>query len=76
MKSVGIRQARQKLPSLISQAEAGEVVIITRQGKAVAQLIAAPSALKQLPSLAEFRLENGRPGSLAARLLREERDGR
>ncbi len=76
MKLVGIRQARQELPSLIDQAEAGEVVVITRQGKAVAQLVAAPKARKPLPSLAEFRQGLGRPGTPAAQLLREERNGR
>ena len=55
MKHVGIKQARQELSGLIDRAEAGEEVIITRQGKPVAKLIAAPKGLKALPSLTEFR---------------------
>jgi antitoxin (DNA-binding transcriptional repressor) of toxin-antitoxin stability system len=76
MKHVGIKQARQQLPSLIDQAEAGEVVVITRLGKVVAQLVAAPTVRKPLPSLATFRQGMGRLGTPAVQLLREERDGR
>jgi prevent-host-death family protein len=76
MKHVGIKQARQELPDLIDRAEAGEEVIITRQGKAVAKLVAAPKTLKPLPSLAEFRHGIGRPRTPAVQLLREERNAR
>ena len=76
MKQVGIKQARQELPALIDQVEAGEGILITRQGKVVAQLVAVPRSLRPLPSLAEFRRSKGRNGTSAARLLREERDGR
>jgi prevent-host-death family protein len=74
MKQVGIKQARQELPDLIDRAEAGEEVIITRQGKPVAKLVSAPRALKPLPSLAEFRRGAGRLGTPAAQLVREERN--
>ena len=76
MKQVGIKQAREQLPDLIDQVEAGEEIIISRQGKAVARLIAAPKASKHLPSLAAFRGKVGLPGTPAARLLRMERDDR
>jgi len=76
MKHVGIKQARQELPDLIDRAEAGEEVIITRQGKPVAKLVAAPKNRKPLPSLAEFRNDMGRAGTPAAQLLRAERDAR
>jgi prevent-host-death family protein len=76
MKHVGIKQARQELPDLIDRAEAGEEVIITRQGKAVAKLVAAPKTLKPLPSLAEFRHGIGQPRTPAVQLLREERNAR
>jgi prevent-host-death family protein len=76
MKHVGIKQARQELPDLIDRAEAGEEIIITRQGKPVAKLIAAPKARKPLPSLAEFRKDIGRARTTAAQLLRTERDVR
>jgi len=76
MKHVGIKQARQELPGLIDRAEAGEEVIITRQGKPVAKLIAAPKAPKALPSLAQFRRAIGENGTPAAQLLRNERNAR
>jgi prevent-host-death family protein len=76
MKHVGIKQARQELPDLIDRAEAGEEIIITRQGKAVAKLVAAPKPVRFLPSLFEFRRGIGRTGTPAAQLLREERNGR
>jgi prevent-host-death family protein len=74
MKQIGIKQARQELPDLIDRAEAGEEVIITRQGKPVAKLVAAARALRPLPSLADFRQGVGRRGTPAAQLVREERD--
>ena len=76
MKHVGIKQARQELPDLIDRAEAGEEIMITRQGKPVAKLVAAPKNLKALPSLAQFRREIGRSGTPAMQLLREERNAR
>jgi prevent-host-death family protein len=76
MKHIGIKQARQELPGLIDRAEAGEEVIITRQGKPVAKLIAAPKVLKPLPSLAEFRKGIRQTGTPAAQLLRDERNAR
>ncbi len=74
MKQVGIKQARQQLPDLIDRAAAGEEIVITRQGKAVAKLVSAPKTLKPLPSLAEFRRGLGRLGTSSVQLLREERD--
>jgi len=76
MKHIGIKQARQELPNLIDRAEAGEEVIITRQGKPVARLVAAQKNRKPLPSLAEFRRDMSRAGTPAAQLLRAERDAR
>ena len=76
VKHIGIKQARQELPDLIDRAEAGEEIMITRQGKPVAKLVAAPKTLKALPSLAQFRRQIGRTGTAAVKLVREERDAR
>jgi prevent-host-death family protein len=76
MKHIGIRQARQALPQLVDRAEAGEEIVITRQGRPVAKLVAAPKAARALPPLAEFRAALGRPGTPAVTLLREERNAR
>jgi prevent-host-death family protein len=76
MKQVGIRQARQELPDLIDRAQAGEEIVITRQGKAVAKLVPAPRTPKALPTLAAFRVRMGPAGTPAVQLLREERNAR
>lgn len=76
MKHVGIRQARQHLPDLIDQVEDGAEIMITRQGRAVAKLVPAPTIAKPLPSLEEFRRKIGLVGTSSARLLREERNAR
>jgi len=76
MKHVGITQARRQLPGLIDRAEAGEEVIITRQGKPVAKLVAAPKMPKPLPSLSEFRKRLDSRGTPVAQLLRDERNAR
>jgi prevent-host-death family protein len=76
MKQVGIRQARQELPDLIDRAHAGEEIVITRQGKAVAKLIPAPKTPKTLPALGAFRLRMGPVGTPAVQLVREERNAR
>ena len=55
MKHFGIKQAREALPELVRLAEAGEGIVITRQGRAVARLVGAPRAPKALPTLMEFR---------------------
>jgi prevent-host-death family protein len=76
MKRIGIREARQALPQLVDRAEAGEEIVITRQGRAVAKLVAAPKAPRALPALGEFRARLGTAGTPAVRLLREERNAR
>ena len=76
MKRVGIREARQALPQLFDQAEAGEEIVITRQGRPVAKIVAAPKPARALPSLREFRSRLGGDGTPSARLLREERNAR
>ena len=76
MKHVGIKQARQELPALITEVEAGAQVIITRSGRPVAQLVSAPPTLKQLPALDDFRSKIARVGTAAARLVRQDRDAR
>jgi antitoxin (DNA-binding transcriptional repressor) of toxin-antitoxin stability system len=67
-------RARQELPDLIDRAEAVEEIMIIRQGKPVAKLVAAPKTIKALPSLTQFRKEIGRTGTPAIQLLRVERN--
>lgn len=55
MLKINIRDARNKLSHLIDQVESGQQIILSRRGKAVAQL--SPVSLKEcyLPSLSQFR---------------------
>jgi prevent-host-death family protein len=76
VKHVGIKQAREELPELVHRAEAGEEIVITRQGKAVARLVGAPRSPKTLPTLREFRRTLGRDGTPAVQLVRDERNAR
>ena len=69
-------EARQALPQLVDQAEAGEEIVITRQGRPVARIVAVPRASRVLPSLGDFRARLGADGTPAVRLLREERNAR
>ena len=76
MRHVGIKQARQELPALITAVEAGAQIIITRSGRPVAQLVSVPLTLKQLPALDDFRGRVARAGTAAAKLVRQDRDAR
>ena len=73
MRHIGIKQARERLPELVHRAEAGEEIVITRQGRAVARLVGTPRTPKALPALQEFRRSLGRAGTPAAQLIRKER---
>ena len=56
MHSVNIREARKNLSRLVDAAAQGQSVLITRNGKEVAQLgPAATHKRKPLPDLSEFR---------------------
>jgi len=74
VKHVGIKLARAALPDLVRRAEAGEEIIITRHGKAVARLVGAPREPRALPTLREFRRSIGPDGTSAVPLIREERN--
>ena len=76
MKQVGIKQARQELAALITEVEAGAQVVITRNGRPVAQLVSAPLTLRKLPALDDFRSRVARVGCAAAKLIRQDRDAR
>jgi prevent-host-death family protein len=47
MKSVGIFQAKSRLSELVSQVERGERVLLTRNGKPVAEIIPVASDKKK-----------------------------
>lgn len=77
MESINIRQAREKLSELISSAEQGESIAITRYGKKVAMLGPFQADGYQLPDLREFRASirpsQEVPGSAVTELRENER---
>ena len=78
MVTVNLAQAKTRLSELLDQVEAGQEVVITRRGKAVAHLSAAVRPKKPLPlsDLAGFRAAMPQLRRPAAELLREVRDER
>ncbi len=78
MMTVNLAQAKARLSELLDKVEAGEEVVITRRGKAVAHLSAAVRPKKPLPlrELAGFRAAMSRLRRPAAELLRDIREER
>ena len=78
MVTVNLAQAKARLSELLDKVEAGQEVIITRRGKAVAHLSAAVRPKKALPlqELAEFRAAMPKLRRPSCELLREVRDER
>ena len=76
MVTVNLSRAKARLSELLDKVKAGHEVVITRRGKAVAQLSAVGGSKKPLPvqQLAEFRSTMPRLRNSAAELLRELRD--
>ncbi len=76
MVTVNLSQAKARLSELLDQVEAGQEVLITRRGKAVAHLSAAIRPKKPLPlrELAGFRDAMPPLQRPAAELLREMRN--
>ena len=76
MINVNARQARIKFSDLLTEAEHGETIAITRRGRVVAQLAPPPREPGRFPDLTEFRNSiNVKPGSPSgAELIRKMRD--
>lgn len=60
MSAYSVADAKNRLPSLIDKAVAGEEVIITRHGKPVVELRATPAAVKMPTKEGFARLRAGR----------------
>ena len=76
MDTVNLAQAKARLSELLDKVEAGQEVVITRRGKAVAHLSPVLGPRKALPlgELAGFRASMPHLRRPAAELLREARD--
>ncbi len=76
MVTVSLVQAKAHLSELLDKVEAGEEVVVTRHGRAVARILSALRPKQPLPldDLAAFRATMPRLHRPSADLLREARD--
>jgi len=77
MIKVNAREARTQLSQLLSEAEHGQTVSITRRGQVVAQLVPPPArGTGRFPDLTEFRKSIRRASNSpsATQLIRQIRD--
>jgi prevent-host-death family protein len=76
MVTVNLVQAKAHLSELLDKVEAGEEVVITRHGRAVAHMqpVSHPKKSLRLDDLAAFRATMPGLRGLSAELLRERRD--
>ena len=73
-KSVSLVDAKAHLSELVSRAQAGEEIVITRHGQPVARLAPVLAAKEPLPSLAAFRARMRPSKTPSVRLIRQRRD--
>lgn len=52
---INVKEARNKLSSLLDRVEEGTEIILLRRGKEVARLVPPPGRARRLPSLRDFR---------------------
>jgi prevent-host-death family protein len=76
MVTVNLAQAKARLSELLDKVEAGEEVVVTRHGRAVAHILPAsrPKHPLRLDDLAAFRATMPRLRRPSAALLRAARD--
>lgn len=78
-RSISVAEAKAHLSEILDRVEAGEEVVITRRGKAVARLAREGGAPRQaIPSQAAFRasIAKGVKGSTLTTLLDERKNAR
>jgi len=75
MVTVSLTEAKARLSELLDKVEAGEEVVITRRGRAVANIspMAPPRRTLPLAELADFRASMPRLRRPSTQLLREAR---
>ena len=78
MKTVSVREAREKIGSLLDAVSAGENIVITRRGKPVAQLtnINTEDTRIQFPDRTRFRNQISSSQISSEKLIRNMRDER
>jgi prevent-host-death family protein len=74
MVTVTFVEAKAHLSNLLDRIESGEEIVITRHGRAVAQLSSVSPPKKAVRSLAAFRAKMPRWSKASDKLLRAARD--
>lgn len=79
MRTMTLADAKAHLSAVVDEVEAGEVIVITRRGRAVARIVAEPSTQRRDPTTvlaAQRRFLAGQPmlTETAAQLVRRMRD--
>ena len=74
MSTVSVAEAKSHLSELLDRVAAGEEVVITRRGKAIARLSGVESAREPLESLADLRNSLPHVTKRSADVVRELRD--
>ena len=72
--SVTLADAKARLSELVSRAEAGEEIVVTRHGQPVARIVALRLPKQALPAMAALRATQPRPRTPSAKLIRQLRD--
>ena len=75
MVQVTVAEAKAKLSGLLDAVEAGEAVVITRRGKAIAELVPRCSVRDLLPQLAALRESLPEQTTSGVETMRVLRDG-
>ncbi|MCL4745446.1 MAG: type II toxin-antitoxin system prevent-host-death family antitoxin [Burkholderiaceae bacterium] len=73
-KSISIAHAKAHLSELVSRAESGESILITRHGQPAARLVPIREAKQPLRSMAAFRKTIPATGISSIELIRQMRD--
>ena len=74
MRTVTLAEAKTHLSHLLDQVEAGQEVVITRRGLAIARITPVEKPKQPVKSLAQFRSRMPRWRKSSAQLLRDMRD--
>jgi len=74
MRTLSVKEVRQRLSDVIREAEAGGSVTITRYGTPIAQITPVSKERPKFPDLSEFRASIRVRGKNLSQTLREMRD--
>ena len=74
MSTYTLAEAKAQLSRLISLAQAGEEITITKRGRAVAKIISSEPSRQQMPSLVEHRSMLSPQAELAGEFMRKLRE--